>query len=42
VDDAINYTVQIAAGLQTAHEAGIVHRDIRSASIMVNDKGKIK
>jgi serine/threonine protein kinase len=39
---AINYSIQIADGLQTAHEKGIVHRDIKSANIMVNDKDQIK
>jgi len=39
---AISYTIQIADGLQVAHEKGIVHRDIKIANIMVNDKGQVK
>ncbi len=42
IDDTINYARQIADGLQAAHKKGIVHRDIKSANIMITEDGKAK
>lgn len=42
VDNILNYASQIASGLQAAHEKGIVHRDIKSANIMLTTKGNVK
>ena len=42
LDDVINYTTQIASGLQTAHAKGIIHRDIKSSNIMVTNTGQVK
>ncbi len=38
----IDIATQIAAGLQAAHEKGIVHRDIKSSNIMITEKGQVK
>jgi len=38
----IDLAGQIARALSTAHEMGIVHRDIKSDNILVNDKNEIK
>ena len=42
IDEALKIAVQAAEGLQAAHEKGIVHRDIKSANIMVTEKGQTK
>jgi len=42
LDIIIGYAIQIASGLQAAHEKGIVHRDIKSSNIMITNDGNIK
>ena len=42
LDEAIKIAIEIAEGLQEAHRKGIVHRDIKSANIMLTTTGRAK
>ena len=40
LDEALRIATQVAEGLQEAHKKGVAHRDIKSANIMVTEKGQ--
>jgi len=42
VKEIINITTQICEGLQKAHDAGIVHRDIKPQNIIIDKEGRVK
>ena len=42
IPEALDLVIQAAQGLEEAHKKGIIHRDIKSANIMVTGSGQAK
>ena len=42
VDQVVRYGLQLADALAHAHERGVVHRDLKSANIIVRPDGRVK
>ncbi|MEN9714649.1 MAG: hypothetical protein RJA35_116, partial [Actinomycetota bacterium] len=42
IEEAIDYTDGVLTALSVSHGAGIIHRDIKSANIMITDAGAVK
>jgi hypothetical protein len=42
VDEAVKIAVDIARGMEEAHQNGIIHRDLKPANVKVSQDGKVK
>ncbi len=42
VEQAIDWTIRIAEGLDAAHEKGVIHRDIKPSNLLVRPDGHVK
>jgi serine/threonine protein kinase len=41
-DEVFELAIQIASGLEAAHQKGIIHRDIKPANVFITDRGEAK
>ncbi|MFC1597236.1 protein kinase, partial [Planctomycetota bacterium] len=42
VEEAVDYTIQAAKGLECAHEQGVIHRDVKPGNLLLDRKGTVK
>ena len=42
VEEAVGIAIQIGRGLEKAHEAGVVHRDVTPENVVVGEDGRVK
>jgi serine/threonine protein kinase len=42
IDEALRIAIQVAEGLREAHKKGVIHRDIKSGNIMLDERNMAK
>lgn len=42
IDDAVRITKEAAEGLLNAHQAGLIHRDVKPGNLMLTKEGRVK
>jgi len=42
VDEALEIAIKIAAGVEAAHEAGVIHRDLKPGNVKITSEGDVK
>ena len=41
-DRSVEIALQICAGLEAAHEQGVLHRDLKPANILIDERGRVR